>query len=120
MARLSLEFTFSNELERTESLSAQAVVMARRFADQAALRGAIEARWMARWGPTGLQERVGLAAEMLRLAQKTGDPELELLGRAHQAASLLESGDAQTAQADIAAHARLAGSYLLPSISGLR
>jgi tetratricopeptide (TPR) repeat protein len=108
LARLSLEFTFSNELERTESLSAQAVVMARRFADQAALRGAIEARWMARWGPTGLQERVGLAAEMLRLAQETGDPELELLGRAHQAASSLESGDAQTAQADIAAHARLA------------
>ena len=108
LARLSLEFTFSNELERTESLSAQAVVMARRFADQAALRGAIEARWMARWGPAGLQERVGLAAEMLRLAQETGDPELELLGRAHQAASSLESGDAQTAQADIAAHARLA------------
>ncbi len=108
LARLSLEFTFSDELERTESLSGQAVAMARRLADPVALRGAIEARWMARWGPDGLEERIGLAAEMLRLAQETGDRELELLGRAHQAASSLESSDAQTVQADIAAHARLA------------
>jgi predicted ATPase len=107
LARLSLEFTFSNELERTDLLSRQAVAMARRLADPAAVRGAIEARWMARWGPDGLEERIGLAAEMLRLAQETGDQELELLGRAHQAASSLESGDAQTVQVDIAAHARL-------------
>jgi predicted ATPase len=108
LARLSLEFTFSDELERTESLSGQAVAMARRLADPAALRGAIEARWMARWGPDGLEERIALAAEMLRLAQETGDRELELLGHAHQAASSLESGDAQRVQADVAAHARLA------------
>jgi predicted ATPase len=107
LARLSLELTFSDEPERTDALSGQAVAMARRLADPAALRGTIEARWMARWGPDGLEERIGLAAEILRLARETGDQDLELLGHAHQAASSLESGDAQMVQADIAAHARL-------------
>jgi tetratricopeptide (TPR) repeat protein len=108
LARLSLELTFSDELERTDALSGQAVAMARRLADPAALCFTIEARWMATWGPDGLDERVGLAAEILRLARETDDRDLELLGRAHQAASSLESGEAQMVQADIAAHARLA------------
>jgi hypothetical protein len=52
--------------------------------------------------------RTALAEEMLRLAQETGDRELELDGHAHRAASSLESGDAGAVEADIAAHARLA------------
>jgi tetratricopeptide (TPR) repeat protein len=63
---------------------------------------------MAVWGPDGLEERTALAAEILRLAQATGDRELELGGHAHRAASTLESGDARALEADIAAHARLA------------
>jgi tetratricopeptide (TPR) repeat protein len=108
LGRLSLELTFSDEQQRTESLSRQAVAMARRLADPGALRGAIDARWMARWGPDGLDERTALAAEILRLAQEIGDRDLELGGHAYRAASSLESGDALAVEADIAAHARLA------------
>jgi tetratricopeptide (TPR) repeat protein len=108
LARLSLELTFSDEPQRTGSLSGQAVAMARRLADPAALRTAIEARWMAVWGPDGLDERTALAAEILRQAQETGDRVLEMGGRAYRAATSLESGDAQALQVDIAAHARLA------------
>jgi hypothetical protein len=107
LARLSAEFAFSDETEVMEPLSLEAVAMARRLGDPAALRSAVDARWMAVWGPDGLEERTALAAEILRLAQKTGDRELELEGRAHQAASSLESGDARAVQADIATHARL-------------
>jgi tetratricopeptide (TPR) repeat protein len=108
LARLSLEFTFSDETDVMESLSREAIAMARRLADPAALRTTLDARWMAVWGPDGLEERTALAAETLRLAQESGDRELELDGHAHRAASSLESGDARAVQADIAAHARLA------------
>ena len=81
--------------------------MARRLADPAALRTALDARWMAVWGPDGLEERTALAEEILRLARETGDREMELDGHAHRAASSLESGDIRAVQADIAAHARL-------------
>jgi len=108
LARLSLEFTFSDETNRTASLSLEAVAMARRLADPVALRTALDTRWMAVWGPDGLEERTALAEEILRLARETGDREMELDGHASRAASSLESGDVQAAQADIAAHARLA------------
>jgi tetratricopeptide (TPR) repeat protein len=108
LARLSLEFTFSDETNRIESLSLEAVAMARRLADPAALRSALDARWMAVWGPDGLDERTALAEEILRLARETGDREMELDGHASRAASSLESGDVPAVQAEIAAHARLA------------
>jgi tetratricopeptide (TPR) repeat protein len=108
LARLSLEFTFSDETDRIQSLSLEAVAMARRLGDPAALRTALDTRWMAVWGPDGLGERTALAAETLRLARETGDREMELDGHAHRAASSLESGDARAVAAGIAAHARLA------------
>jgi predicted ATPase len=108
LARQALELTFADEPQRTESLSGQAVAMARRLADLAALRAAVDARWMAVWGPDGLEERSALAAEILCQAQKTGDREMEMCGHAYRAATSLESGDAQALQASIAAHARLA------------
>jgi tetratricopeptide (TPR) repeat protein len=107
LARLASEFTFSDDTKRTESLSLEAVAMARRLADPAALRDGVDARWLAVWGPDGLDERTALAAEMLRAAWETGDREMELDGLAYRAASSLESGDIQAARADIAAHARL-------------
>jgi tetratricopeptide (TPR) repeat protein len=107
LARMSREFTFSDETERTESLSREAVAMARRLADPAALRSALDARWMAVWGPDGLEERTALAAEILRQAGETRDHEMGLDGLAHRAASSLESGDIRAVEADIAAHARL-------------
>jgi AAA ATPase domain len=107
LARLAAEFTFSDDSERIESLSLEAVAMARRLAHPAALRTALDARWMAVWGPDGLDERTALAAEILRVAWETGDREMELEGLAHRAASSLESGDIQAVRADIAAHARL-------------
>jgi tetratricopeptide (TPR) repeat protein len=107
LARLASEFTFSDDTKRTESLSLEAVAMARRLADPAALRDAVDARWMAVWGPDGLDERIALAAEILRVARETGDREMELDGLAYRAGSSLEAGEIDAARADIAAHARL-------------
>ncbi len=118
LARFSLELTFSDEhgLRETvrDSLSRQALEMARRLGDVAALAIACRARWMALWGPDGLEERLALSDEILTLARETGDREMELVGRARKITCSMESGDLRAVEADIAAHARLAGELHMP------
>src|SRR5581483_7279274 len=70
LARLSLELIFSDEIHLTGPLSQQAVEMARRLGDPEALGPALAARWLAVWGPDGLEERSALAGEILALAQQ--------------------------------------------------
>jgi len=113
-ARLSLELTFSEEVELAEPTSREAVELARRLGDAASLGGALRARWMAVWGPDGLAERSALAEETLRLARVTGDQEMELAGRCRRATSSLQSGDIRAVEADIAAYARLADELRMP------
>jgi eukaryotic-like serine/threonine-protein kinase len=114
LARLSVELTFSDEVHLTDSLSQQAVTMARRVRDVPALGAALDARWMAVWGPDGLSERAELAGEVLRLAADTGNPDLELMGRGQRATSSLEAGDLLALESDIAAYARLADELRMP------
>jgi hypothetical protein len=114
LARLSLELTFSDETELVEPISREAVELARRLGDAASLGGALRARWMAVWGPDGLEERSALAEETLRLAQATGDQEMELSGRTRRVATSLQSGDTRMVEADITACARLADELPMP------
>jgi hypothetical protein len=115
LARLSLELTFSDETEPAEPISRAAVELGRRLGDAAALAGALRARWMAVWGPDGLEERAALAQELLRLARETGDQELELTGRSRRATSALQSGDIRVVEPDVVACARLAEELRLPA-----
>jgi tetratricopeptide (TPR) repeat protein len=114
MARLSLELTFSDEAALRESLSLEAIEMARRLGDVVALCHALRARWLARWGPDGLEERAALVEEHLALAKETGDREIELLARARRITCLVETGDGAAAALDIAAHAGLAEELRMP------
>lgn len=114
LARISLELTFSNENAPREFLSRQALEMARRLGDVTAVAIACRARWMALWGPDGLEERSALSEEILSLARETGDRELELAGQARRITCFTESGDIRTADANIAAHARLAAELRMP------
>jgi tetratricopeptide (TPR) repeat protein len=115
LARLSLELTFSDETELTEPISREAVELARRLGDVASLGGALRARWMAVWGPDGLDERLALAEETLRLARATGDQELELAARSRRATSSLQAGDIQVVEADVAGCARLVEELRMPA-----
>ncbi len=118
LARSSIELTFSDDAEFREtlrdSLSREALAMARRLGDVAALAIALRARWLAAWGPDGLEERSALSEEILNLARETGDREMELVGRARRLTCSLESGDIRAVDVDIAAHARLAGELRMP------
>ncbi|HEX5950499.1 MAG TPA: AAA family ATPase, partial [Actinomycetota bacterium] len=114
LARHSLELTFSDEAETREALSLEAVEIARRLGEPGPLASALRARWMAAWGPDGLEERVDMAEEVLRLAVETGDRETELVGRARRVTCAVELGDLLAAEAEIAVHAELAGELRMP------
>lgn len=114
LARHSLELTFSDEAELRESLSREAVQIARRLGEPGPLASALRARWMAAWGPDGLDERVEMAEEVLELAMETGDQETELVGRARRITCAVETGDLLAAEAEIAVHAELAGELRMP------
>ena len=118
LARLSLELTFADERsvreDRRESLSLEALEMARRVDHPGALVSAFRARWLAVWGPAGLEERSGLCEECLALALATGDREIELMARARRATCSFEAGDVVAADIDITAHARLAEELRMP------
>jgi tetratricopeptide (TPR) repeat protein len=114
LARLCLELTFSEQTQLMEALSLEAVEMARRLGEDGPLASALRARWLAVWGPDGLDERTALADEILELADTTSDRETELIGRARRAAGAIEAGDIGAAEADIAAHAELADQLRMP------
>lgn len=118
LARFSLELTFSDDERLRETLrvelSSQALEMARRIDDVTALAVACRARWLAVWGPDGLEERSALSKEILNLARRTGDREMELVGLARRITCSMESGDIQAVEADIAAHAQLAAELRIP------
>jgi tetratricopeptide (TPR) repeat protein len=114
LARLCLELTFSDQTQLMEALSLEAVEMARRLGEEGPLASALRARWLAVWGPDGLDERTTLADEILELARTTGDREMELIGRARRAAGAIEAGDVGAAEADITAHAELAEQLRMP------
>jgi AAA ATPase domain len=114
LARLCLELTFSDQMQLMEALSLEAVEMARRLGEEGPLASALRARWLAVWGPDGLNERTALADEILELARATADREMELIGRARRAAGAIEAGDIGAAEADIAAHGELAAQLRMP------
>jgi tetratricopeptide (TPR) repeat protein len=114
LSRLSLELTFSGETELREALSLEALEMARRLDEVVPLASALRARWLAIWGPDGLEERTGIADEILRLGGVTGDRETELIGRARRITCAMEAGNIRLAEADIVAHSDLANELRMP------
>jgi DNA-binding CsgD family transcriptional regulator len=114
LARLATELYFADQPERRVALSREAVAMARRVGDPAALAYALETSHLARWGPDNVAERIAITDELLGLAEAVGDPELMLLGQGWRVPDLLELGEITAVDAAIAAHARLAEALRQP------
>ncbi len=107
-ARLALELYYSGEPERRLALSEEAVELARAIGDPRTLAMCLDARHYALWRPENVEERLEVAAELRRVAEQTGDPELELEGAGWTVVDLLELGDVQGADVQIAAASKLA------------
>lgn len=94
--------------ERAAALSAQAVEMARRLADPAALAFALDARHVVIWGPDSGEERGAITDELNRLAQEAQDPERAFQARFWRLEWLFEFGDLPAVRAELDAAARAA------------
>lgn len=93
---------YDGDQERVRALSAAAVELARASGDERALVEALPARREACPGPTGRAERMLVATEMLRLAQRTNSARTTMWGRLWRIDALVESGRLAAAADEIA------------------
>lgn len=108
LARLSVALSLTGSIDRRRALSDEAVAMARRLDDGAALAYALAARCDARAGPDHSEARERDATEVVRLARESRDRPLELLGRRLRLVALLEQGRIGDADIEIDGFTRVA------------
>jgi tetratricopeptide (TPR) repeat protein len=108
LARLALELYYSGDAERRVAVSGEALALARRLDDPRTLASSLIAHHYALWRPETVEERLQVAGELRQVADRTGDPELELEGAGWTVVDLLELGDVQGADIQIAAASKLA------------
>jgi DNA-binding SARP family transcriptional activator/tetratricopeptide (TPR) repeat protein len=114
LARLALELYYAGDPRRRLALSEEAVTLARQLGDPLTLATCLDARHYALWRPETVHERLVVAAELRRIAEAVGDPELELEGAGWTVVDLLELGDVAGADIQIAAASRLAAALHRP------
>ncbi len=103
-ARLATELFWSPDRDRSLALADEAIVTARQLADDpATLAHALHARHYVLRGPEGLDEGLQLAAQIIELARRSGETQLELAGRAAYVTRLLEAGDLARMDAELSA-----------------
>ena len=109
LSRLAVALYFLPSFRgRGPGLALQAVEMARRLGDPAAMAEALRAHHLALRQSGTVAERLAVTTEIVRLAELAGDRELALDGRDYRVGDLLELGDIRAADADLAAYTRLA------------
>jgi hypothetical protein len=91
MAR-ELQHSVPHDRPRARPLSEQALQLARQADDPAALLACLLARHDVLWTPGTAQERLGLARDIVRIAERLGDEERRAEGLLLGANALLESG----------------------------
>ena len=108
LGRLATELYFSDRTEERVALGEQAVAMARRVGDRAALASTLSARFLTLWGPENSVQRLQIASDVVALGEEVRDRELVLRGHVWRIVSLMELGDWVGADIELALHARLA------------
>lgn len=115
MTRLALELYYSDDVERREELSSEAVEVARKIEDPEALSYAIETAAFATAGPDNAKERVAAGAHVRVLAEETGNRERRAVGYVPRLPALLELGDVATFDHEIEAYLTLASELRDPA-----
>ncbi len=114
-ARLSM--ALGSVRRRRQELSDDAVGLARRLTDEAALAAALISRCDAFAGPAYGDQRLNDASEIVDLAGRSGDLETELVGRRLRVVALLEGGLVDAVDAEIAAFASITDRLGQPRLS---
>jgi tetratricopeptide (TPR) repeat protein len=108
LARLAMELSFSEQRERRDELSTEAVAIAEKAGDTSGLGFALVARHWSLWGPQNVQERLATANDLLALAERAGDERLAMQGHRWRMMDLLELGDMDAVDIEIDAYMQIA------------
>jgi DNA-binding CsgD family transcriptional regulator len=103
-ARLALQLVYSGRPEEVKELAREAVAIARRSHDAIAEARALQVLHAALWQPHHLEERLAAATAILPLAERAGDRSVALWGQRPRIADLLELGDVEAVEAEVAAY----------------
>ena len=103
LGRLCGAIYFSPQRHRMLDLAAEATSVANELGNPEALAHARAAQRRALWDVSHLKERLEASTEMLTLARQVGNAELELQAHAWLVVDLLEQGDRDAVDAQIAA-----------------
>jgi DNA-binding SARP family transcriptional activator len=114
LARLAIEVYRVQPATLREQLSADALSAGRSVGGRALLE-ALGARHVALWDPAHVEERLGIADELVAAASSLGEREAELQGVNWRVVDLIELGEVESARMAIAEHERLAGDLRLPA-----
>ncbi len=117
LARLSIASSLDADHDERAELAERAVAIARRVGDDAAIGAALGAWCDAHAGPADVEARSIASAEMLVVAQRCGDTELELLARRLALVAALEAGDIGLVRRHSSAFSGLADRLRLPQFT---
>jgi DNA-binding SARP family transcriptional activator len=100
---------------RRDRLSGEAVELARRVQDPAALAYALDGRAAAIISPATISERLALGNELLDVAERIGAPELIVQAHFHRMMTQLQLGEVTGAEVDLDAASRIAHELRMPA-----
>lgn len=116
-ARLSVAMSLDGDHAERSRLADEAIAMARRVGDGATIGAALGAWCDAHAGPGDVDGRRAAATEMLLIARRLGDAELELLARRLLIVATLEAGDIGLVERHSAAFSSLADRLRAPQFT---
>jgi tetratricopeptide (TPR) repeat protein len=115
LARLAGALRDDPSRRRRDEVSAEGVAMARRIGDPATLAYSLSARYTAIWRPDNAEELLGLATELVQIAERTGDMDRLLEGTLLRHKALVTMGHMDAARIEHEASIRLAEDLRQPS-----
>lgn len=114
LAALAEVLNWRSDWRRADELTREAVAIARRLDDPAALAYTLNARHWALWGAHDVTDQLATATELVRLAGASGDRELAIEGHALRLSDLLEAGDRSAMEAELTRYSEAAAALRQP------
>lgn len=115
LARLAGALRDEPSRARRDRLSSEAVALARRTGNPAALAYALDGRAAAIVAPDTVDEGLALGSELRDVAERSGDPEQVVAGHLWRIIAQLQVGDVRGAQVDLAQAHRIAEGLRQPA-----
>jgi DNA-binding CsgD family transcriptional regulator len=114
LGALTRALIYTGSLERATVIGQHAVHMAHRVGDLATLAYTLRASLSTWWRPQNIAEKLATATEVMRLAEAVVDRDLALEASSWRLFDLMELGDMQAVEAQLAAQTQLAEELRLP------